>query len=403
MKTMNTKHSAASLRGKGSERRYVGVRWVLAFFAVSMLLASCREDEVVSYVTEQDTGGSTSTSTIRGLYVLCEGNMGSNKCTLDFLDLTPGNGQQTSRYLRNIYGDRNPGTVKELGDVGNDIGCYGSKLWMVINCSNKVEVCDARTTRRLGQVNIPNARYLAFADGFAYVSSYAGPVVLDENAPLGRVYKVDTLTLAKLDSLTVGYQPEEMAVSQGRLYVANSGGYRPPQYDDRVTVIDLANWRVTDEIHVAPNLHRLAADRYGQLWVSSRGDYYGEPSALHCVTADGRVEHLERAVSVMALAGDSLFCLGSEFSYLTGASRHEAFLVDVKRRAILETSLFDAPELTGVTLPYGLVVNPQERDFYVMDAKNYVSSGELLHFKADGQFDWRVSTGDIPSRGTFVY
>ena len=38
-----------------------------------------------------------------------------------------------------------------------------------------------------------------------------------------------------------------------------------------------------------------------------------------------------------------------------------------------------------------------------MDAKNYVSSGELLHFKADGSFDWRVWTGDIPAHAAFVY
>ena len=58
--------------------------------------------------------------------------MGSNKCTLDFLDLTK------AQYHRNIYSEMNPETVKELGDVGNDIKVYGSRLWMVINCSNKV-------------------------------------------------------------------------------------------------------------------------------------------------------------------------------------------------------------------------------------------------------------------------
>ena len=53
-------------------------------------------------------------------------------------------------------------------------------------------------------------------------------------------------------------------------------------------------------------------------------------------------------------------------------------------------------------MPYGIIVNPQDRDFYILDAKNYVSSGELLHFDADGNFLWRVSTGDIPSRGVFL-
>jgi hypothetical protein len=70
--------------------------------------------------------------------MLNEGNMGSNKCTLDFFDYTKGT------YYRNIYAEINPNVVKELGDVGNDIKIYGSKLYIVVNVSNKIEVLDAR-------------------------------------------------------------------------------------------------------------------------------------------------------------------------------------------------------------------------------------------------------------------
>ena len=71
---------------------------------------------------------------IKGMYLLNEGNMGSNKCTLDFYDST------TGKYHRNIYAERNPSVVKELGDVGNDLQIYGDKLYAVINCSNFIEV-----------------------------------------------------------------------------------------------------------------------------------------------------------------------------------------------------------------------------------------------------------------------
>jgi hypothetical protein len=64
--------------------------------------------------------------------------------------------------------------------------------------------------------------------------------------------------------------------------------------------------------------------------------------------------------------------------------------------------LSSAPELEKIRMPYGIIVHPQNRDFYLMDAKNYVSSGELLHFKADGSFDYKVRTGDIPAHAVFV-
>ncbi len=365
-----------------------------------LCVCSCREDEYVTYMTDEDTGAESQASGFAGLYILNEGNMGSNRCTLDYLDLS--GVDSTIHYYRNIYAERNPSTVKELGDVGNDIGIYGTRLWIVVNCSNKVEVCEAATTRRIGQVNIANGRYLAFDGGFAYVSSYAGPVQVDENCPLGRVYKVDTLTLQKVDSVVVGYQPEEMAIVDGRLYVANSGGYRVPLYDNRLTVIDLATFRVVKEIEVDVNLHRLLADRHGQLWVSSRGNYFDVPPALYCLKDDQVVKRLEIPISSMTIVGDSLYYIGTTFSYADGGYKKDFGIVDVALQRCSVAVLFTAPEIQNITLPYGIIVNPRDRDFYLLDAKNYVSSGELLHFDADGHFLWRVSTGDIPSRGAFV-
>ena len=87
---------------------------------------------------------------IKGFFLLNEGNMGSNKCTLDFFDAV------TGRYKRNIFPSRNPNVVKELGDVGNDLAIYGSKLYAVVNCSHLVEVMDVRTARHLAQIDITN-------------------------------------------------------------------------------------------------------------------------------------------------------------------------------------------------------------------------------------------------------
>ena len=366
-----------------------------------LCLFSCREDEYVTYMTDEDTGvPSVEETHFDGLYILNEGNMGSNRCTLDYLDLS--GTDSTIHYYRNIYAERNPSTVKELGDVGNDIGIYGSKLWIVVNCSNKVEVCEARSTRRLGQVNIDNCRYLAFDEGFAYVSSYAGPVQVAENCPLGRVYKVDTLTLQKVDSVVVGYQPEEMAIVDGKLYVANSGGYRVPLYDNRIMVIDLATFQVIKEIEVDVNLHRLLADSHGQLWVSTRGNYFDVAPALYCLKEDKVVARLEIPISSMTIVGDSLYYIGTTFSYVDGGYKKDFGIVDVALQRCSVAVTFEAPEIKNITLPYGIIVNPHDRDFYILDAKNYVSSGELLHFDADGHFLWRVSTGDIPSRGVFL-
>ena len=362
-----------------------------------------------------NTGGKTVKSEIIGMYLLNEGNMGSNKATLDYLDLS--GKDSTVHYYRNIYSERNPSTVMMLGDVGNDIQIYGSRLWLVINCSNKVEVARASDAVRIGKVNIPNCRYVTFKDGFAYVSSYVGSVKepgvggQESDSPLGSVYKVDTLTLQKVDSCSVGYQPEEIAIMENHLYVANSGGYQGMTgqgYESTVSVVDLKTMRETDKIVVAPNLHHVKADHLGQLWVTARGNYTDEASSIWWLqqNADGKMVvggHLNQPVSDLCIVGDSLYFYGSQWSELTMTNTVTYGIINVRTHQLVSNSLSSSEEIQKIRMPYGIIVNPLQRDFYLMDAKNYVSSGELLHFLPDGTFDWKVKTGDIPGHATFLF
>ena len=377
---------------------------LIIYIATLLSIVSCRTDDTIVYMEKENTDVPTVESEVVGMYVLCEGNMGSNKCTLDYLDLS----DSTVIYFRNIYAERNPNEVKELGDVGNDIQIYGSRLWLVINCSNKVEVCRASDAVKIGQVDVPNCRYVTFDNGYAYVSSYVGPVSIDQNAPLGQVYKIDTLTLQVVDKVTVGYQPEELAVVDGKLYVANSGGYMVPDYEHTVSVIDLETFKEEKKIDVNINLHRCRADQYEQLWVTSRGDYYDIQPRLFCLQADevGNmqvVDEFDIPVSDLCIVGDSLYYIGTTFNYFTMQNEQSMGIVNVKTHEIVTNQLTTAPEALNMELPYGIMVHPQNRDFYLMDAKNYVSSGVLLHFHADGTFDYKVSTGDIPAHAVFVY
>ena len=380
----------------------------LAYYILTLLLLSaCRQDVMIVPMEKSDPGGKTQQGDIIGMYLLNEGNMGSNKSSLDYLDLS----DSTAHYYRNIYSQRNPSTVMSLGDVGNDCQIYGSRLWLVINCSNKVEVARADSAIRIGKVNIPNCRYVTFNDRYAYVSSYVGTVYASSNSPLGSVYKVDTLTLQKVDSCSVGYQPEEMAIIGNQLYVANSGGYQGMTgqgYESTVSVIDMATMQETSKIEVAPNLHHLKADKYNQLWVTARGDYMTEASSIWWLAPDenGQMKvggHIDQAVSDLCIVGDSLYFYGSQWSEVSMSNTITYGIINVKTHQVVSTSLSSAPEISKIRMPYGIIVNPVHRDFYLMDAKNYVSSGELLHFLPDGTFDWKVSTGDIPAHAAFLF
>lgn len=365
-----------------------------------MLLAACRgEDEVLIPSTWTQVAPPANTREVKGFYLLNEGNMGSNKCTLDFFDCT------TGYYRENIYAETNPSVPLELGDVGNDMQVYGSKLYAVINCSNFIEVMDKANARHIGEIKIPNCRYIVFHGKYAYVSSYAGPVQIDPNARLGYVAKVDTATLKVVAECTVGYQPDEMAVVGNKLYVANSGGYRVPDYDRTVSVIDLETFTETKKIDVAINLHRIKADSDGFLWVSSRGDYYSVGSDLFVIDSrtDEVVDRLGIAATELCIDDDKLYLYSTEYSYVNKEEWSISYaLIDTKTRKVMTRNFITDGTEKEIKMPYGIAVNPETKEIYVTDAKSYVVRGTLYCFTPDGRKKWAVTTGDIPAHFAFL-
>lgn len=368
-----------------------------------LVATGCREDELVVPTEYEIVGDEAPDSPVRGFYLVNEGNMGSNKCTLDFYDY------HTGLFSRNFYSEKNPDVIKELGDVGNDIGIYGSKLYVVVNCSHKVEVMDARSGRRIGQVDIPNCRYVRFHRGKAYVSSYVGPVLIDPGAPKGAVFEIDTASLVVTRKVSVGYQPEEMEIVDDYMYVANSGGYRVPDYDNTVSVIQMVDFKQVEQIPVGINLHRLKKDRYNKLWVTSRGDYETRPSRLYVLEKKPGynrmtvTDTIPLACSNMAIHGDSLYYYATEWNNYTASNTISYGIIDVRTRRRVSSGFITDGTEKDITIPYGIAIHPLTGDIFVTDAKNYVSSGTLYCYDRHGRRKWSVRTGDIPAHITFLY
>ena len=371
--------------------------WLIAITVIAAL-SSCRKE----YSTIEPTVTPTPASepgNYTGFYLLCEGNMGSNKATLDYYDY------QSGIYTRNIFPKVNPGLARELGDVGNDLKIYGGKLYAVINCSHFVEVMDVRDARHITQISIPNCRYITFNGKYAYVSSYAGPVELDPNARKGYVAKIDTTSLQVVAECIVGYQPEEMVVVGNKLYVANSGGYMAPNYDKTVSVIDLDQFKVVKTIEAGINLHRMQKDRFGNIYVSSRGDYGSTPSKTFVISTvtDKVVETLDLLPnSGMAVCGDSLYVYSAEWSNALQKNTITYDIYNMKTRTVDSRTMISDGTKENIKAPYGIAVNPDSRDFFIADAKDYVTPGTLYCFSKDGTVKWQVTTGDIPAHIAFT-
>ena len=280
---------------------------------------------------------------------------------------------------------------------------------------NQFIVCD-KSVRLYGSYLLIGGRILR---GRKRIGGYGGDFVAgfiqsdDFHAvfrirPQGAVYRVDTASLKVEAKVTVGYQPDELTVLGEYLYVANSGGYRAPDYDNTVSVIELERFKQVQKIPVGINLHRIRADKYGKLWVTSRGDYNTIHSNLYVL--EKRPGYTEMVVtdtlnipcSNLWIDDDCLYYYSTEWNNNTQSNTIGYGVIDIRTKKVIRDSFISDGTEKDIKIPYGIAVHPVTKDIYVTDAKNYVSSGTLYCYDQDGFQKWGVRTGDIPAHMVFV-
>ena len=171
-----------------------------------------------------------------------------------------------------------------------------------------------------------------------------------------------------------------------------------------MSVIDINTFTEEKRIEIDINLQCCRADKHGNLWISSRGDYYDNPSRLFVY--DTRHERLlktfDTEVSSMWLDGDSLYVIGVQFSYVTMQNEISYALINTSTLELVSDHFITDGTEKEITMPYSVAVNPITKEIYVTDAKDYISPGRLYCFSPEGVKQWDVRTGDIPAHFVFL-
>lgn len=336
------------------------------------------------------------------LYILNEGVMGMGNSSIDFYDFADGT------YVTDAFPAANPDVTLGLGDTGNDLAVYGGKLWAVMNGSDLVEVMDASTMEHIRAIDVPVCRDIAFSGRYAYVTSWAGNVS-DDGDRTGMVYRIDINSLSIAGAVEVGYQPEDIAALDGKIYVANSGGMTDG-YDNRLSIIDEESFSLERAVEIAANICDIAPDAYGRLWISSPGDYYSVHSGIYVYdTVSGTVLKPESGanilpewindirVSSMYSTGSHLWVLGNEneWDYTAGAGKYCLYTIDCQALTMTRTEL-SRTGAESIYNPYGIWVSPDEKTIAITDAASYTEPGYILFLDANLNFVSSFQTGFLP-------
>lgn len=358
-------------------------KWMLPAL---LILQACSKD---------DPNPDPVTPPAKGLYVISEGGSSPNSAKLGFYNLG------TSSFTGDYFVQQNP-TETALGSISNDAIIYGGKLYIIMNVSSEVLVLNPYTgvlIRRISFGTAPNLkspRYAVGARGKVYVTAYDNTVT-----------PIDTTTLTLGTSITVGQDPEGIAVHGNFLYVANSGGLNYPDVDSTVSVIDLNTNTEIKKIKVGYNPNKVEVAANGDIYVSAYGVGFPTPPAPvipASVSVINSTTNLLKTTLSTAYYGYSHVRIFGNIAYFFnnygGAGTAKVYNTDTNTDIRAEF----ITDGTTITTLYGINVDEQNGDVYIMDAKDYISSGSVTCFSSAGvkKFAFTTTSGINPNKVVFA-
>lgn len=320
-----------------------------------------------------------------GVYILNSGNYASNDANLAFYDPSSG------RVVHNVFNDAN-GML--LGDTAQDMLIYGSKMYIAVYNSKVLFVTNLQG-KLIEELRITaddtnlSPRELIGHNGKVYVSLYEGYLA-----------QIDT-TSYKTVLTKVGNNPEGVAVSREHIYVANSGGMNWPNCDNTVSKVEISTMKEVAKIEVITNPVKIVTNIFGEIFVSSCGNYGDISSSLQRIDPiTNEVTKLsERAVESISMSSESkLYFLSPEYD----ENNNVVAAVGVYNTLTKEFEEDLIPKGSKVIKnnPYGISVDPASGDIYI-GSSDYSSEGDMYRFNSKGELITSFGTGGLNPMGAY--
>lgn len=185
----------------------------LALASTLLLNVSCRKDE--PDLPEPETKETS-------ILIANEGNFGKKNASVTKVS------QDFSSVTNDYYALQNGG--EPVGEILQDIGLSGTKAYLVVNNSNKIEVVDRTSFKKIATVssNLSNPRYIAFSGNSYYVTNNNFFDVRKVN-----IYSTADNTFQK--SITFPNYAEKISEAAGFIYVQTDGVTYDANYNELPT------------------------------------------------------------------------------------------------------------------------------------------------------------------------
>lgn len=319
-----------------------------------------------------------------GLFIVCEGNFQYGNASLSYYNPSVGSCENEIFYRANGM---------KLGDVAQSMTIHDGRGWIVVNNSHVIFAIDPVTFRETGRIEgLISPRYIHFVSpSKAYVSQ------LWDN----RIAIVDPTTYTVTSHITVPDMNSATGSTEQMVQIGEHVYCNLWSYNNRIISIDTSTDCVDGSLTVGRQPQSIAVDRSGHLWVLTDGGY--DPT-----TSSSGIE------SPTLLRIDPV-SMSIETSFILPASTASNLTVTPDGRRLFWIADNDvwAMESTASQLPvspflqgdgsryYALTVSPVTGDVFVADALDYQQPGIVYRYSPQGRLMDQFYTGVTP--GAFCW
>lgn len=349
------------------------------FMSALVIFSSCSDDDDPVIKEKPIING-------YGAFVLNNGDVKNSAASISWYSIDEG--KMTGNVFRSING-------KNLGDLGQDMLVYGSKIYITVQNSGIVYVTD-RDLKIIASIDKDNdgkpiqPRYLKAHNGKVYMTLFDGYLA-----------RIDTTVLSIDKKIATGPNPEMLEIVNNKIYVANSGGMQA-EPNNTVSVVDPQLTSKTD-IEVVTNPIELKKDKNNNLYLVSWGNFVDIPNALQQInTSTHEVTVLDQGRSFSIFPIDNkLWILNKGYDPDNNWAPYSSLLYyDINNKKIVEESFItDGTSYADISF---VTREPVSGDYYVLVA-NSTNNGDLCIFSSDGKFKSKHDTGSSWPIGVFFF
>ena len=282
----------------------------------------------------------------------------------------------------------NANAKKNLGASANDMVIVGDKGFIAVTVSNKIHVVKVSDLTSVDSIDFKpygGPAKIVISGTYGYVTTLNSMLV-----------KFDISSFSVIDTMSVGFKPEGIAISDEKIFIANSG-YGA---GTTVTVVDEGTFKIVKSITVRINPTNVVSDG-NDVFVVSTGTYtFNGGDGIGMVT---KIDASSMAILDTLLIGNNpgRLALGND-KELYVINGDGIVHVAGATMSIIKETLVSGGDVNNIYFTVNAVGYDRDADLlYLGNPKDYQQNGEVAIFNSSGIEEGRFDVGISPRAVVF--